>query len=418
MASLGNDPTFEGGPNFKDPEVSGAVIRDVRIAGDPIYYPSFGDLWMPTWADDRLFLTWGDGTGFGDGYPVGYPAYESHESVTVTFCEEDEYLPEEEGYFPCWLWCNIFPCGAGYTHATAPLTDAGVLAFVGPVPNFVDVSIASIDVPSGEAFFLQNEPGGPMDVTGRNDKPSSLLFYDGRLYLAGHSPAGQPTLGYLAYSDDYGQTWTELPGSPWGETSNFRVLMFINMGQNYVLNQDGYVYALGVGTEASWTARTVYLARVPKDAIADYGAYEYFTGLDGDEPGWSPNEAEATPLDDLHTTGQASAMYHEGTGRYLFMTTDAGPPDHYGVLYEALQPWGPWREAGQLCFDFVCASEDSVWADGKYIAGLIPKDAGLNHVYFTIAGGDQHYQLQIGMLEWETDPYPWKVSLPLVLKQE
>ncbi|MGD2105946.1 MAG: right-handed parallel beta-helix repeat-containing protein, partial [Anaerolineae bacterium] len=70
------DPIFEGGPNLKDPQTSGVVIRDARIVGDPIYYPSFGDLWMSTWADDgRLFLTWGDGTGFGDGYPVGYPAY-------------------------------------------------------------------------------------------------------------------------------------------------------------------------------------------------------------------------------------------------------------------------------------------------------------------------------------------------------
>lgn len=105
------------------------AIRDARIVGDPIYYPSFGDLWMSTWADDgRLFLTWGDGTGFGDGYPVGYLAYESPDPVTVTFCEKDTYLPEEEGYFPCWLWCNIFQCGTAYSHPTAPLTDAGVRA--------------------------------------------------------------------------------------------------------------------------------------------------------------------------------------------------------------------------------------------------------------------------------------------------
>jgi parallel beta-helix repeat protein len=418
------DPIFEGGPNPKDPGPAaesqavflpfltvstspapadgGPTIRDAYIAGDPIYYPSFGDLWMPTWADDdRLFLSWGDGVGFGDGYPVGYPAYESSEPTTVTPCGEEDY-------FPCWLWCNINGCDAVQNHPTAALTDAGVLAFAGPVPGFTDVSNVAIDVPTGEPFFLAG-PDGSLEFTGRNDKPSSLLFYNGRLYLAGHSPAGSPVMGYLAYSDDYGRTWTEVPGSPWGATSNFRVLMFINMGRGYALNQDGYVYALGVGTEASWTARTVYLVRTPKSAIADYDAYEYFSGLNGADPLWSSNESEATPLDNLHTTGQASAMYHAGTARYLLLTTDAGPPEgpqSSGALFEAPHPWGPWTQVAGLCFLPECddGSYNPAWTDGKYIAGLIPKGAGPNHVYFTIAGGDYHYQLQIGMLALDTGP--------------
>lgn len=413
------DPVFEGGPNLKDPQAAvatepaspspdagGSVIRDARIAGDPISYPAFGDLWMPTWADDdRLFLSWGDGTGFGDGYPSGYPAYESLDPVTITSCEDE--------YFPCRLWCNIFACDADHGYPASPLTDMGVLAFTGPVPEFVDVAIASIDVPNGEPFFRAS-PAGGLEVVGRNDKPSSLLFYDGRLYLAGHSTGeGGVIMGYLAYSDDYGQTWTVVPDSPWGEKSNFRVLMFINMGQNYALNQDGYVYALGVGSEAQgeagWTERTVYLTRVPKEAISDYGAYEYFTGFDGDEPRWSPNEAEATPLDNLHTTGQASAMYHEGTGRYLMLTTDAGPPEgplNSGALFEAPRPWGPWTQVAVLCFVPECndGNYNPAWTDGKYIAGLIPKGAGPDHVYFTIAGGDEHYQFQIGMLALDTGP--------------
>jgi hypothetical protein len=415
------DPVFEGSPNPKDPETTRVVIRGAHIDGDPIYFPTFGDLWMPTWADDgRLFLSWGDGTGFADGYPVGYPAYESPDPVTVTFCEKDAYLPEEKGYFPCWLWCNIFQCGAVYSHPTSALTDAGVLAFEGPVPAFSDVSIASIDTPSGEPFILQTDPAGDLEVTGRNDKPSSLLFFNNRLYLAGHSPAGKPVMGYLAYSDDYGQTWTEVPGSPWGETSNFRVIMFFNMGQSYALNQDGYVYALGVGTEASWTARTVYLTRVRKDTLTDYSAYQYFTGMDGDKPQWSPNEAEATPLENLHSTGQASAMYHAGTGRYLMLTTDAGPPggpQNSGALFEAPFPWGPWTQVAVLCFVPECndGSYNPAWTDGKYIAGLIPKGAGPNHVYFSIAGGDYHYQLQIGMLVLDTDPYRWQSFLPVML---
>lgn len=391
-------PAVEGGNR---------IIRGARIVGEPVTYPAFGDLWMPTWAEDgRLFLTWGDGSGLSDGYPMGYPDYESTDPVTVTECPDETYQPEDEGYFPCWLWCNIFTCGPGVSHPRAALTDAGVLALTGPIPPS-DGANASIDVPSGDPFFLAG-PGGSLDVSGTNDKPGSLLFHGGRLYFAGHqSEPGGATLGYVAFSDDHGQTWTQVPDSPWGTTSNFRVLMFINMGQNHSLNLDGHAYALGVGTEASWTARTVYLTRVPLDAVTDYDAYEYFIGLGDGAPGWSPDQTKAVPLDGLHTTGQASAMYHEGTGRYLFITTDSGPTPsgiRFGALYDAPQPWGPWAEVATLCFDFPCrdSSDNPIWADGKYIAGLIPKDAGPDHVWFTVAGGDEHYQLQIGRLQLDT----------------
>ncbi len=409
------DPVFQGGPNLKDPEVNESselapaeqgenetVIIGARIEGDPLFFPSMGDLWMPTWSDDdRLFMSWGDGTGFGNGYPVGFPIYLENDTVSISSCTQEDY-------FPCWLWCNVTNCDPVQNYSPTALTDAGVMAFSGPLPEFEDAENISIDVPTGEPFFL-SDSGGNLDITGRNDKPSSLLYYNGRLYFAGHSPAGFPVIGYLAYSEDYGRTWIEVPDSPWGESSNFRVLMFINMGQNYTLNQDGYVYAFGVGTEASWTERTVYLARVPKELIADYRAYEYFSGLENDEPEWSKVEAEATPLDSLHTTGQASAMYHEGTGRYLFLTTDANPPEGpmgSGALFEAPQPWGPWRKAAVLCFVPECndGRYDTAWADGKYIAGLIPKNSGPDYVYFTIAGGDQHYQLQIGKLLLDIGP--------------
>ncbi len=377
------------------------VIRNAQIIGDPIYYPSMGDLWMATWADDdRLFLSWGDGVGFGDGYPIGFPAYTSPDPITITDCDEFDIF--------CWLWCNMNICDANHSYARVPLTDAAVLAFEGSVPDFEDVFITSIDVPSGESFFLETLEG-EKDISGNNDKPSSLLFYNGRLFFAGHYPAGAPTKGYLAYSDDYGQTWTEVPNSPWTETSNFRVLMFINMGRAYSLNEDGYVYALGVGTEASWTMRTVYLARVPREAIVDYNAYEYFVGLNEGKPQWSPDQMEASPLDTLVTTGQASTMYHEGSNRYLFLTTDGAFPDSLpgtGALFEAPQPWGPWTEVTRFCFDYSCndGTLNPAWTDGKYIAGLIPKGAGPDHVFFTVSGGDEHYQLQIGMLTLEIGP--------------
>lgn len=385
------------------------AIKGAHIEGDPIGFQTFGDLWMPTWADDgRLFLSWGDGSGLAVGYPTGYPAYQSSGQVEVTFCEGGQPQPEDEGYFPCGLWCAMNPCGPGQSHPLAALTDAGVLSATGPVPNLENLSIASIDVPDGDPFILSSGPPAIDISDARNDKPSSLLFYDGRLYLAGHSPAGSPIYGYIAYSDDYGQTWTEVADSPWGESSNFRVLMFVNMGQAYSLNQDGYVYAFGVGTEAAWNSATVYLARVPRDQITDYAAYEYFSGMGNSGPGWSSEQSAAVAVDGLRATGQSSAMFHEGSGRYLFLTTDAGPPNRYGALYEAPQPWGPWTLVSHLCFTPECdnGTTNPAWTDGKYIAGLIPKGAGPDYVYFTVAGGDQHYQLQIGKLVLEAETTP------------
>lgn len=399
------DPVFEGGPNLTDPVALEPVLDGAHIVGDPNYHPSMGDLWMSTWDDDdRLFLTWGDGTGFAHGYPTTYPDHQDDGPVSVA-CKADPYRAGDPDYFPHGLWCNVFRSVADQPQPRAPLTDAGVAMATGPVPGFDHVENVAIDVPGdGPSFVTVDEPPGSLELLGTNDKPSSLLFADGRLYLAGHHPAGAPVEGYVAHSDDDGRTWTRVPGSPWGSTSNFRVLMFINRGQAHAYHRDGFVYALGIGAEASWPARTVHLARVPQPAVADYGAYEYFTGLVDGAPQWSTAQADAKALDGLHTIGQASAMYHVGTGRYLMLTAAAeDDPDHDGALFESPHPWGPWTRAADLCFDPVCQdpSDNPAWTDTKYIAGLIPKGAGPDHVYFTIAGGDDHYQLQIGRLELE-----------------
>ena len=94
------------------------------MVDDPIYVPSFGDLWMPTWTDDdRLLLTWGDGTGSEDGYPTGHPQYTKTDVLTFTECEEgDEF---------CTLWCNLNTCEAEKIYPVSPLTDSGVLVVSG-----------------------------------------------------------------------------------------------------------------------------------------------------------------------------------------------------------------------------------------------------------------------------------------------
>ena len=111
-----------------------------------------------------------------------------------------------------------------------------------------------------------------------NDKPSSLLAVDGRLHAHFHSPLGDAWIGYIAVSDNYGNTWLKngfyrewesAPDgvSPWTRRRNspFRCLLLFNMGRN----------GMGMGTEWSRNGG-MYLCRVKKECILDYSSYRYF----------------------------------------------------------------------------------------------------------------------------------------------
>ncbi len=298
------------------------LIISAAPEGDPIRpFESEGDLWMNTWADDgNLYSGWGDGRG-----------------VVVSR--------------PGW-------------------TDCGLARFSGDLPG----------IQAEEICFL-----APTEYPWVNDKPSSFLFLNGQLVGAFHSPMGDPWMGYLAVSKDYGATWTRLgffeegqsmppDASPWRRDlrSKFRCLFFINMGQAYSLNEDGYVYALGIGTEYGWTGGTC-LCRVPKKSILDYSAYRYFTSVREGQPAWSESQNDAQPLDSLRTRDQGSSMYHPFLKRYLFMTT--------WLLYESPAPWGPWTKAGAWR-----TTEAPVQWLGAYQPGIISKSTGPDWFWFTASG--------------------------------
>lgn len=314
------------------------VIASVSVENDSPIEPfsSNGDLWLNTWADDdNLYSAWGDGAGVLEG---------------------------------------------------AGLTDCGIVKLSGKLPRLIAEE------------RCHNAPTADPQV---NDKPSSLLFLNGRLYGQFHSPLGDPWIGYLAYSDDYGKTWTRVGfyrewekrpdnGSVWTRERNscFRCLFFINMGKNYELNKDGYVYALGIGTEWDWNAG-VRLARVAKNEILNYEAYEYFTGIEDNKPQWSKSQFDAVPLDGVNAIEQGSAMYHPGIGRYLFFTKSE--------LYDAPNPWGPWTHAG-----IWTGQQVSKQWQGGYQPGIISKDTGADYFWFTIAGQNQKplvtYNLNLGKM--------------------
>jgi hypothetical protein len=164
--------------------------------------------------------------------------------------------------------------------------------------------------------------------------------------------------------------------------------MFINMGQAYNLNTDGYVYALGTPYELNTSAlQSVYLARVPVGSIANYSAYQYLSAVDSNwNPTWSSSQTAAIPLSGLSTFATGSAIYHAGSKEYLFLAGDSGSVSStYGILFAALEPWGPWSAVGKV--------------PGTNISMLISKGAGATYVYYSAAGGTEKYNLNIGRID-------------------
>ena len=313
------------------------AIASIEVEGSPILpFPSDGDLWVTTWADDdNLYASWGDGFGVA-----------VHQNRT----------------------------------------DCGIAKFTGTLP----------DISAEEVCW--KAPTAEPDV---NDKPSSLLYFDNRLYGQFHSPLGDARIGYLAHSDDYGQSWTRVGffedgtaksdlRSPWtrDNASPFRCLFFINMGQSYEWNTDGFAYGLGIGMAWSWRGG-VFLTRVSLEDFLDYSAYEYFVGLDDIGPRWSENPSEARALPGVHTMAKGSALFHPGTGRYLFFTGKA--------LYDAPEPWGPWTFAGA----WGGALSPEEWRGG-YMPAMISKDLGSDYFWFAISGQNYPplitYKCQLGKM--------------------
>jgi hypothetical protein len=305
------------------------LIQSVQVDGLPLEpFASDGDLWLSTWADDNnIYSGWGDGKGpLTDQQPIQW-------------------------------------------------VDCGLVRLTGELPDI-----------KPETRYRQDETP-PLAL---NDKPSGFIYLDSCLYGQFHSPLGDARIGYLSVSKDYGMSWKRIgffgehekqptDASPWLRKNNspFRCMFFINMGQNYELNTDGFVYALGIGTEWHWMGLRVFLTRVKKENIADYSQYEYFAGYSKkDKPKWTSKQSMARPVKGPITFGQGSAIYHPGIKRYLFMT-DLD-------VFDAPYPWGPWTFAGNWT-SWKTRPGVKEW-QGGYQPGIISKGTGPDFYWFTVSG--------------------------------
>lgn len=192
-------------------------------------------------------------------------------------------------------------------------------------------------------------------------------------------PEFRPIGTKLIYSPDNGVTWHNQDGSTpvrwenWNSRSKDNMLFydegieadsFLQMGQAYRANKDGYVY---VYTKCKGSSSELTLLRVRKSRILERGAYECFAGrLANGEASWSrevheraaahrfPEGWVATKNSDgvVEAGWTANVVYNEPLGVYILVAQGQGSgadggwfgkPSYLG-FWVAETPWGPFKQ--------------------------------------------------------------------------
>ena len=232
---------------------------------------------------------------------------------------------------------------------------------------------------------VNNLPVDPLDVLKdlpdvhitHGLKPASLLDIAGTMFMAaetinyGTDPKftrQTNTNGFIVVSKDYGLTWKHATPINFF-TGRLSSCHFIQYGKGYRGNRDNYVYAYfpcGFDGKSYWeNGDCMLLGRVPYNRFDYYSIlrreqWEFFTGLENNEPQWNKDDTLASPVFTYEKMcGENHVSYNPYIGRYLlgnysFIDDDMHPrPNHQGIwpesairsqltCYEAPEPWGPW----------------------------------------------------------------------------
>lgn len=177
-------------------------------------------------------------------------------------------------------------------------------------------------------------------------KASGILMVDGVLYLWVRNTNNSQ----LTWSNDHGKTWT---WADWKLTTSFGAPTFLNFGKNYAGARDDFVYIYSQDVDSAYErADGMVLARVSKNQITDQSAYRFFRNLDFlGQPVWTRNVEERGPVFVHYKHCYRNGItYNEGIQRYLWCqilpdSAHSGGQRFQGGfgVYEAPEPWGPWR---------------------------------------------------------------------------
>jgi hypothetical protein len=227
--------------------------------------------------------------------------------------------------------------GRGFEPHTDKKLSLGLAKIVGDPNGFKGINI-------------QSESGEQIGQGEKGKKASGMLMVDGTLYMLVRNANHAGEESQLAWSDDHGKTWSY---GKWLFTKSFGSPTFLNFGENYQGARDNYVYIYSNDeTSAYKTADRMVMARVPKDKIKQRGAYEFFKDLNANgDPEWTKDVKERGGVF-VNPAGcyRSGISYNAGLKRYLWCQILEPSHDPRGSrfqggfgIYEAPQPWGPWR---------------------------------------------------------------------------
>ncbi len=197
-----------------------------------------------------------------------------------------------------------------------------------------------------EGGNIRSETGERVGQGAAGPKASGMLCVDGILYMLVRNTANSQ----LAWSDDHAGTWH---WSDWRFETSFGAPTFLNFGRDYTGARDEYVYIYSHDSDSAYEpADRMVLARVAKTRIREQGGYEFLKGLDTvGEPLWTKDIRDRGAV--FVNPGRcyrSGISYNAGLKRYLWCQTlpestdDRGPRFQGGFgIYEAPEPWGPWR---------------------------------------------------------------------------
>ncbi len=272
---------------------------------------------------------------------INAPPYPwSKEIIHCDFVPETEIVRLAEGSdnWPC-TWADddqiytAYGDGWGFPPKTEVKLSLGLAKIMGSPPHLEGQNIPSV---TGERVG-QGKHGA---------KASGLLFLDGTLYMLARNTGS----AQLAWSNDYGQTWS---WSEWRFGEGFGCPTFLNFGRDYADARDSFVYIYSQDHPTAYrVVDHMVLARVSKNSIKDWRSYEYFAGFgQKDGPKWSADVRQREPV--FVNPGKcyrSGITYNKGLGKYLWCQIiplagdEEGPRFDGGLgIFASSQPWGPWE---------------------------------------------------------------------------
>jgi uncharacterized protein DUF4185 len=231
--------------------------------------------------------------------------------------------------------------------------NTGIVRISGDPPGF-----------TGEEVQIPWYGGGAQDP---NMKGVGMLCVGGVIYhtmryQAGRTEPRDQLWSALIWSADHGRTWQgdttyaeRAEQMSWLFQEDDRAFgqpTFLQAGRDYAAAADEFVYVYSPREGRRRRNDHLDLARVPRDRVAERGAYQFFAGLEGgDRPSWSADISPRVPvLAYPEHVGGGDVVYLPGLKRYLLVSCAAWHrneerPSELFIL-DAPHPWGPWTTVG------------------------------------------------------------------------